>query len=739
MKTAKLATVSLVMIAMAGSKFLPASSAMADEGVKVLYGFEVKGYLAGATPRRGRWVGKQWTGGGIRPGWRFKDHQDELKLPPDHDGPVSIYANTGSRDKPIAHLYRTGATEGKYARRLGAGPGWSYVRNYTAGKFTGLMAQPPRGSYHDIKDWFYQRYGSVLDDARPNMNRRRDWSGYALLRFDVLSKKAPVVLGMRVFDSAGPKIRAHYLGNRTGLAVFKIPQDKQITCEFLLAEMAATAELDLSKAQGFALRLNGYAGEAEYYVDNIRLVTAKAAANDLKHPRVKMEGEVEPYKRRVVYKPTPRDSEKLRRAAGPVEKIGPVTIDAAPYALYSCFGGHFGGSGVTYSQTLRRGCVAYDNNRLCFIFGGATKPAGGKRGKHGIFAMASFDGGKTWGGITPGEKEPTHLPTWGNHFRATGSSDSTGDIYMVGTENCSSYHEGYDILMRRLALTGDGWVDDRMSIASQNNRKCACISHAWRLANGRIWLTWTDGWGGTAAKCSDDDGYTWMPSKDAAITTLPRPFHQPGLEDLAKPAEQRTKPPANVLVWPSTPVPGPLLVPYKTGVALFGHKGRKGTDGDASWQVHDGTAWGPVTKTGLGTPAHSATVVGKDHLFIATRRKRLVVADFNNGKWTKETLEPDAVGDAILTASGKAAFCFYVKAVKEGETTTYQVRYRRWANGKWEPSVLVATEDWPINHVAAPKICPPDYAAIWWDERITTNNRHGKRPTMIRFARIPNK
>ncbi len=49
---------------------------------------------------------------------------------------------------------------------------------------------------------------------------------------------------------------------------------------------------------------------------------------------------------------------------------------------------------------------------------------------------------------------------------------------------------------------------------------------------------------------------------------------------------------------------------------------------------------------------------------------------------------------------------------------------------------MVAAEDFAVNHVASPTQCPPDYAAIWWDEVVTKDNR--KKATKLRFARIPN-
>ena len=142
-----------------------------DKSVKLLYGFEPGELGASADPgvleKHGwKFAGKLWKEGGTQPAWRVKDHLDELKLSADYDGPVTIYEADSSRDYPRVNLYRLGVTQGKYARRLNFGEGgWNYVKEYTAGKFTGLCAQPAGSGYHDIKDWFYQRYGNVFDSA----------------------------------------------------------------------------------------------------------------------------------------------------------------------------------------------------------------------------------------------------------------------------------------------------------------------------------------------------------------------------------------------------------------------------------------------------------------------------------------------------------------------------------------------------------------------------------------------
>lgn len=654
---------------------------------------------------------------------------------------------TGRRGKPIKHHVEKHATEGKQSLRKILGTWDRYGSGYTADNFKrGLMAIPPKGGYHSIIDWYWQRYANIVDDALAHRSQKFDWSAYDRIRVDVYSENAGCAMGMRVLDSNGPLTGKYgYNGLRSGLAVFKIPADKQVTIEFPMAEMAKIAEMDLSIAQGFVLRFNGYEKGAVAHIDNIRLVSRDAAEKDAKFPLIKMEGPVKPFVRKVIYKPTKRFPEKMKRKTGAVEMLGPVNIDLAPYAGGPF--GPFGGAGPVYSQSIRRGCVAYDNDRLCLMFNGGVMVGEGKRARRtgGFYAVASFDGGKTWGGLMPGEKEPLRLTGW--FERATGSSDETGDVYLVGTENCCSYHEGYDAFFRRLAFTGEGWTVDRYTMIDQNIRKCPGNSRAWRLPNGRIWATWCHKTAGlehgdkpqyNLAKYSDDDGYTWVPCKDASAAGLPRPFYEPKLEDLKKPPAER-KPPENILIWPSTPIPGPILVPYKGRIATIGVK---------EWQVHDGEKWLPKKKTpGFSKPI--ATVLGANQIFMAQTNydwrgksmgKELTCAYLVNGEWNQETLETEGVTDVVLTAcrgTGNAVFCFYVKIVKKDDAEVNEVRYRRWADGKWGESHLVATENFRINHVTAPMVCPADYAAVFWDERKSRSKR--AMPSALRFARIPNK
>ncbi|MCX7804126.1 MAG: hypothetical protein N3A38_02945 [Planctomycetota bacterium] len=719
----------------------PAKSAgPAGEPVKLLHGFEIEEFLASGGKGNEVFAGKLWTGdpkkGPGSVGWRFTDHAEELKLPPGYDGPVGIYTRASSRDNLDTVLHPSnGVTQGKYSRAFSLSKSWWSRLKAVAveGKTVDCQgAQPPPGSYTSVPEHFYQRECIVLSDEYKYGRGGRNWAGYDRLRFDILAPDAELVVGVRVMDGSGDELGFGRMGVRTALAVFNVPKGRQVTLDFPLAEMLAAAEMDPANIRGFTFRLNGYKGETDFYLDNVRLVKKEAAEADAKHPLIKMEGEIAPYARKVIYNPVERDAEKCRRKIGKVEKL--VMTDrnlAGPYP----HGLHFGGSGACYFNYRIRGCVAYDDDRLCFVYAGSGAKGGG-----GYFGAASFDGGKTWGGLKPGEAEPTRLASWPP--RATISSDAGGDIYLVGIDNCSSYHEGYAVLFRRLAMTGPGWEEDRVSLADQNIRKCPSVCTAWRLPNGRIWLGWEDGTGKCAARYSDDDGYTWPPCKDASAKP-PRPFYEAKLEDLKKPPKERPRPPENILVWPAPKVCGSILAPFGDGIAIFGG-GREGT---GTWQIHDGKSWGKIETSPVGG---SVTVLGRDRVFRARggtyldtspkyKPGPLVAADFSDGRWNKADLEQGDVGDVILTAAGsETVFCFYIKIVKEADGREInEIRYRKWKAGRWEDSTLIAREDFTVNHLAAPMVCPPNYAAVWWDER---GEEGKKQPEGLRihFAKIPN-
>ncbi|MFH0919330.1 MAG: putative Ig domain-containing protein [Fibrobacterota bacterium] len=616
--------------------------------------------------------------------------------------------------------------------------GSSSLTNFINGIYSDMTARPPLNDYHDVLDWRFNRHYWIIDDILSHTKQRRDWSAYPFLRVDAYAANAAAVIGIRVKDASGPMPNSGYRGIHTPFAIFNIPQGQWVTCNFPLAEMASENELDLTHMAGFYLRLNGYAGDTPLQLKNIRLVGSGTSD----YPLLEMSNAVEPFKRKVskgddgLITLAERDRVKLVKDLSPVSALGPVTV-VNTTGRYYCGSGHFGASGDVYLTCLQRGVVAYDNGRLLVLMGAsATGMLESRAQAQGgteccIMAMGSFDGGATWGGITRGETRPLHLSNWFD--RASASSDcNTGDVYYIGTQNCSSYHGVTDILFRRLALTGDAWVEDRVSPIEQMF-KCPGWTRVVRLPSGRLWATPREGFDDESycmIKYSDDDGFTWMPCKDASLPA-PRPLYRPGIDPV----------PDQILQLPGHSGPGPFLVPYKNGVASFSLRGNL-------WAMHDGNAWGSVQTLGYWGSGEdrwtrpyssiSETVINDNHIFMAKggyhygsnlgTATDLVVNNYKDGgTWQKDTLEAGGVTESILTSSGNCVFCFYVI----GNQT---VKYRRWKEGVWGAAVTVATETDTINRLAAPQQCPPSYACVLWDRYIAYPTVAA---TWVKFARVP--
>ncbi len=712
------------------------SLASAGEGVRVLVGFEWEDFQDGtiAMDRR-EFLGEPHTEGPA-PGWRGTEIEKLEDVGPDG---FMVISRRSSRDWPQSWMVRTHATQGQFAWRCRwTEARWNYIAAQLKREHPGPW--PARESIYDAHDHFFQRETQLW---RQDWAGLTDWSGFERLRFEVTAVGQPVKVGVRVRDGSGPRVRNRPTGIRTEVAVFVIPADRTVTCDVPLAELARLAELDLTRVHRYNIRLNGLpSGEppTDLYLDNVRLV-AEGAEPEPEYPLIEMEGEPRPFARPVDQTPPlERDPAKLERNEEPVEPLGPVVINrGAPLASgagHMPGPTHFGWSGATYFQHARRAVIAYDNDRLLVVMAGRGEANGG------LIAIASFDGGETWEAPDREGGDYTVLP-W--YMRAGYFADRYGNAFGVGTPNCDSYNEGQDIALHRLAFLGDRWVKDRFAIVHQDGYKCPAQCRAIQLENGRLWASWTDGFGGSHARHSDDDGYTWAPCKDAAEEPE-RLFYSPDLADLGEP--DAPEPPKRVLLWPTPVVVGPMIVPYKDSVAVVG---------GGQWQVHDGEKWlEPERLPDLGRGLLTVTALGNERVFIArgagysnrgdeVLADDLVVLHGKDGDWTKDTLAEGRVGSAIVTASGDAVYCFYVMRIDEpdddedgeenGQDPEYEVRYRRWKDGTWEEPVTLSTERQRINHLAAPQYSPASYAALFWDYHVETRAD----PSEVKFVRVPNR
>src|SRR3989339_207022 len=249
--------------------------------------------------------------------------------------------------------------------------GRPWIKDYATGNYTSLTARPPVNDYHNVWEWYSQRYLSVMDHQGNDRNTQKNWSAYNYLRFDVCSDSATAILGLLVKDASGVKLTAGYRGKFTPVSTFRVPAGAWYTCNYPLKEIADIGELDLSKMQGFFLKANGWEHDIKIQFKKIRLVGS--GTPDL--PVIEMEEAVRPLGRKVCHEDSlhiSRDAQKLIRVLDTVSPLGPITVINVPGA-YACATGHFGGSGNTYYPTLRRSVSAYDNNRILVLMK-ATHP-----------------------------------------------------------------------------------------------------------------------------------------------------------------------------------------------------------------------------------------------------------------------------------------------------------------------------------------------------------------------------
>jgi hypothetical protein len=128
----------------------------------------------------------------------------------------------------------------------------------------------------------------------------------------------------------------------------------------------------------------------------------------------------------------------------------------------------------------------------------------------------------------------------------------------------------------------------------------------------------------------------------------------------------------------------------------------------------------------------SCSVLGPDRIFVSrTAANALSVARLADGAWRTDELGTGEFLSDILTASGEAMFCFAIR--KDGEK--YDIVSWRFADGKWSPAVTAASTSVALNQVAAPMFSPPDYAAVFWDQK----RPEDRASSFVKFLRVPNR
>jgi len=203
----------------------------------------------------------------------------------------------------------------------------------------------------------------------------------------------------------------------------------------------------------------------------------------------------------------------------PVESLGPITLPRFDWDETKHKGNLKGGGRPLYvetgvppraafaGRTDLRSAVAYDNKRMLVELGG-------------YYWFASFDGGKTWGGIdgkSPGQ--PTLSYRHGLRHGGLGACYYSGDAYTVArgwmaAGGCNTGAGISRVWVEILRFMGDRWERSPMMLLDHHARGCPISAQVVQLRSGRIWAFWDAGRlgrgiGRSWAKFSDDDGLHW--------------------------------------------------------------------------------------------------------------------------------------------------------------------------------------------------------------------------------------
>ncbi|MFH0982727.1 MAG: sialidase family protein [Planctomycetota bacterium] len=582
-----------------------------------------------------------------------------------------------------------------------------------------------------------------------------DWSGYEQLWVDVTSPEADLWLRLIVedVDDTSPYVR------------YRAPKGKTCTLVLPLARYAAgnsrpdrgpfvPRRLDLARIVNFTIYLEEAGEEAgQMSIDNIRL-----AAKDAAVP----ENAVQPTEEierdwgwsDLARKHPPVVQPEVKREAGSVEKIGPVTLASG----YKEFCSYLGNDGPRYHRAI----AAVDNKRIVALVGGQA-PLG----------FASFDGGKTWGGLDGKSDKPTPLSRY-SQVAWAGADGLTGNAYITFNSTVNlpkgyaadklelpagpdyfdrfmrfSYCMGGGTIrcigLRNIVFKGDKWDEPGPgAVLDDFARHCIHWGEFVRHPAGRLWAfvdVGSDVLSGISIRglYSDDNGLTWIRAHKG------RYLHEPsGANDTF------------------------YAAPYGEGVALVAN----GRGSGAWWTVFDGKDWSARKVLGWGRDVGISSLVSwgqdakkPDRLFaLLGRGDNLVLARFKDGAWPALDGEPviddgakGKLGFAIASVSGETVCCFWVRDYETGAdgVAHSKVLVRRYhiPTGKLGDEEELVTEDKePISALAVPAVSPPDYVPLLWCNSWFSGWRrygyksyggvkedwHKKYQQWVKFMRVPN-
>lgn len=594
-----------------------------------------------------------------------------------------------------------------------------------------------------------------------------DWSGYDRLLVDVASPDADVWLRFIVEDAADttPYVRYRVAKGRAGTIVFPLAK---YAAENSRPDRGpfVPRQIDLARIVNLVIYLEEASEDAgQVFFDNLRL-----AAKDSPAPATPIEPTQEIERdwgwRDMAGKHPPIKQPEVKRETGPVGKLGPVTLASG----YKDFCSYLGNDGPRFYRSI----AAIDNRRIVALVGGQQP-----------LAFATFDGGKTWGGLDGTPDKPTPLGSYsqvawasadslsGNAYIAFNSTVKLRGGYAADRLDLPAGPDYFDrfkgvgyciggwtmrcIGLRNIVFNGERWEEPGPgAVLDDFARHCIHWAEVIRHPSGRLWAFLDVGCDvigriSVRAVYSDDNGLTWVRSHAG------RYLHEPG------PCFRAF-----------------YAAPYGDGVALClvnqgDEEGKEAEPDDgAMWTSFDGHAWAPVAYFEKDKvkqvfslvswhPRASGEKPKPGRLFALFEREgKLILGRLKEGKW--EALSDAPVVDdgtkgpfhfSILTVSGDAVLCLWVRDFEKGEdgVAHSKVLLRRYhvPTEKLGPEEELVTEQEPVSALAVPYVSPPDYVPMLWcnshfncwrrygykDYEEVQKGWHKKYQQWVKFLRVP--
>jgi hypothetical protein len=646
------------------------------------------------------------------------------------DEAIRVTGICSSTASSFGLLRKLHATHGRWAlwERYDRGGG-------VLGGYPNRFSVEPRGKETER----LSSYNSLLY-ARTDKIGGPDWSGFDYLCLDLWSGEGDLWLHTIIedADATSPFARFHV---KKGASTIAVPIARY-------ADRSLRNPLDLKRILHLdVMPETTEADHGEVALDHLRLVRG-AAPLEATLP-------CEEFIRdwgwsELAKKQGPIPPAEFKRENGPCEKVGPLTLLQGLEGLYGYLSGH---DKLRYFTSV----AAADNRRLLVVSHGG--------------ALASYDGGKTWGNLEGTAPEPTRLAANVGHGSA--NDGVGGNVYIANSTfprlpngfgvdrlgldpgpECfkrfafitASCHGGIrSVGLSVLSLRGERWQwvgapNAPVSLFDDFTHHCPNGFDLVRTPGSRLWAFLDHngdpgGSRGVRASFSDDNGLSWTPSHSTRFI---------GGDS------------SNVFMstfW---------AAPYGDQVALIADG-----DGAALWTIFDGNHWSrpaAIEKARVRRVFALASGFQKTDQLVALveRDTNLVLSTFSGGRWG--TIASDPVLDdgskgpftsPLLTVSGNTLFCFWVRDVQRSAAGVAHsmIVLRRYdlRTGAIAPEEGVVVEQEPISRLSAPRVSPPDFVPLVWANSLSEYARYGyesyfsfqktgasRYPRWLRFLKLPN-